>query len=283
MFRILTLVFSLVFTQQSQAQSSNPNNPRSKSFDDYYTISETASKTTPNLQPFEALRDFVANNETFTSLKVQVLNLLNFEHHKETFGRTAEAYQRLKHFGTWLRDSQRCMNTRAYVLIRDSQEEVSYSAGGAGCSVATGVWHDPYTNNIYTKASDIQIDHVVALKNAYVSGASKWSNQHRCLYANFLGNDFHLMSVDGPENMKKSAKGPEKYMPPNSAFQCEYLQAWVRIKLIWELGLNPNEAETVQRLAKDNNCEGKGFIYSAVELQKQRAYIQNNLSICANK
>ncbi len=280
MFRILTLVLSGAFFFLNFAEASTLQNQQ---FNEYYTVSERVAKIAVSMQPTDVLRDFFANEENFTTLKTQILNLLNFEHHKDTFGTSAEPYQRIKHFGTWLRNEQTCLNTRADVLARDSQEEVTYSNGGRGCTVSTGVWDDPYTGDQYTQAADIQIDHVVPLKNAFVSGASKWSYQHRCLYANFLGNNYHLMSVDGNENMKKSDKGPENYMPPNPSYQCAYVQRWISIKLIWGLGLNPNETEAIQQIVKDNNCKAKDFQFSMADLQNQRTYIQDNLSICIQR
>ena len=138
-------------------------------------------------------------------------------------------YNRRTMFGSWVNkpDDGSCLNTRALVLIRDSEKNVSFEDDK--CTVREGHWHDDYTNKIYTKKEDIQIDHVVALKNAYMSGAYRWGFRARCLYANYLGNSYHLKSVNSIENMRKGDKAPDRYMPPNSNHACHYIKNWLSI------------------------------------------------------
>ena len=73
---------------------------------------------------------------------------------------------------------------------------------------------------------------VVVLKNSYENGAWRWDYQKRCLYANFMDNDFHLLAVLNKDNRKKGDKGPDKFMPSNPSFACEYLSIWLKIKLL---------------------------------------------------
>lgn len=210
------------------------------------------------------------------------INMLSFVKINKKFPMPAVPYNRDNHFGGWLRDEGEgsCLNVRAKVLIRDSEKPVTFSP--SGCTVATGEWNDPYTARLHTKASDIQIDHVVALKNTYMTGAHEWDFPKRCLYANFMGNKFHLMSVNGPENMKKSDHSPAGYVPPNKRFTCEFLKRWLNIKLIWDLRITPQEGDTIQRLAKDNKCNTNMFKVSAQELAEQHRYMEDNADLCAN-
>ncbi|HPI41593.1 MAG TPA: HNH endonuclease family protein, partial [Pseudobdellovibrionaceae bacterium] len=150
-------------------------------------------------------------------------------------------------------------------------------------SVARGRWLDPYTGREFYESRDIQIDHFVPLKNSYISGAWKWDYQKRCLYANFLGNPYHLVAVSGRENMVKSDKAPDRYMPPNSRYNCRYLQQWLKLKMIWDLGLTPPEVSKIRQLVEENNCSSEDLVISSEELLKQRNVIEQNLDLCRPK
>jgi hypothetical protein len=208
------------------------------------------------------------------------VNLLDFKRHDEQLPEPTEKYNRAKHFGTWIR-LQGCYDTRAVVLMRDSKVPVTFGPNSQ-CRVNTGSWFDPYTGKTFSKASDVQIDHVVALKNAYISGAWDWESKTRCLYANFMGNDFHLIPVYGPENLKKGDKTPENYMPPKKTYSCQYLKTWLEIKLIWELALTPSETKAIQRIAKQSNCSSAKMRTTMEELMKSRQAIEDNADLCEN-
>ena len=119
------------------------------------------------------------------------INLLSFKRLNIAIPKPGEPYDREKHFGAWVsqKNDQTCLDTRGKVLKRDSLSKVGM---GGGCNVRTGEWMDPYTNRLIKEAREIQIDHLVALSNAYKTGAYEWDQSKRCLYANFLGNKFHL-------------------------------------------------------------------------------------------
>ena len=256
-------------------------NPR---FDDYYTVKEGEAQPASShsfSDPVTVAHDLFSDSEEFFSeLRTRLYSLLQFDHHNESYGDVTEPYNRAKHFGGWLNDrrDEVCYNTRAKVLIRDSESSVGFSSNG--CSVVTGKWQDPYGDRSYARAGDIQIDHFVPLKNAYISGAYKWSQTKRCLYGNFLGNDFHLLAVYGKENASKSDKTPEGYMPPNTAYRCQYLVQWLKVKMIWSLGLTPPEKERVLDLVQENRCDVNQFVYSASELADQRQFMLDNLAMC---
>lgn len=210
------------------------------------------------------------------------INMLSFVKIDKQFPMPAVPYKRDEHFGGWLRDEGEgsCLNVRAKVLVRDSLKAVTYSP--SGCSVESGEWDDPYTGRLHTKARDIQIDHVVALKNAYMTGAHEWDFPKRCLYANYMGNKFHLLPVNGPANLRKSDHTPAGYVPPNKAHTCEFIKNWLNIKLIWDLRITPEEGEAIQRIARDNKCNSNMFKVSAQELAEQHRYMEENADLCAN-
>ena len=209
----------------------------------------------------------------------QTVNLLDLERVNEKFPSPAVPYNRDTHFGGWLVESSSgCLNTRAKVLVRDSLSNVTYSA--SGCTVATGEWDDPYTARMHTQARDIQIDHLVALKNAYMTGAHEWNFEKRCLYANYMGNKFHLLSVNGPENMKKSDHSPEGYVPPNRRFTCQFIKSWLNVKAIWNLRITPREGDAIQKIVRDNKCDPNMFKVPAEHFEEQERYIAENANLC---
>lgn len=190
-----------------------------------------------------------------------------------------ERYNRKGHFGTWLRDhGDSCLNTRAKILIRDSRVPVTFNR--TGCTVATGEWHDPYADGVHTQASEIQIDHMVPLKNAYISGAWRWDAKVRCAYANFMANTFHLIAVNGHENMSKSDSTPADWIPPNRAYRCTYLRNWLAVKLIWHLIMNPRETAAIQRAFRDAGCDSRTFNITASEIASYRQTARESLENC---
>lgn len=279
MGKLLLIVAVLACGVNSFAESDvSANNPR---FDEYYTVSEHSAEylhSSP-LDPLKIAEEFLNQAAQMSQeLRAQVVSLLNFDHHDDAYGNVGEAYNRQKHFGGWLRDphDNTCLNTRGKVLVRDSKVQVEIK----NCTVSHGEWDEPYAGQVVTDAKEIQIDHFVPLKNAYVSGAWKWDFPKRCLYANFLGNNFHLISADGHENMSKSDNTPERYMPPNQAYRCQYLQQWLKVKLIWDLGLTPPEKQAVESLIQQNHCDVSQFVYSESDLQAQRRFMADNANLC---
>ena len=107
-------------------------------------------------------------------------------------------------------------DVRDAALIRDG-EGVEIDDG---CSIIAGMWLDPYTGQTLTDSSEVDIDHVVPLANAWRSGASSagWSTADREAYAN---DPKVLLSADDAANQTKGDKGPEAWKPPNRDYWCE--------------------------------------------------------------
>jgi len=270
---MLAFVVSLVL---SSSQAAEPS---------YYTVHDgtqpslqSANQET-SLQPLEAFSYLAAT----AAQAAADMDLMSWDHHQTPLVDPPDPYDRKSQYGTWVRDprDQTCYNTRAKVLIRSSSVPVTFS-GGRGCTVKTGQWHDPYSDRQYSDAADLQIDHVVPLKNSYISGGWKWDQQKKCLYANFLSNDFHLLAVDGGENMRKSDRTPEQFMPSNRAYACEYLSIWLKIKLIWNLAMTPSEANAISQLAQQNHCDSSILSIASKELRQQRQEIVDNMVLCAH-
>ncbi len=115
------------------------------------------------------------------------------------------------------------------------------------CSITAGTWLDPYTGKTLTNSSEVDIDHVVPLANAWRSGASSaaWSTADREEYAN---DPEVLLSADDAANQIKGDKGPEAWKPPNRDYWCEYAKRWIWIKSDWDLSINPDEKTALNEM-----------------------------------
>ena len=156
-------------------------------------------------------------------------------------------------YGSGWRDADRdCQNTRAEVLIRDDDDGNVTFATSRNCRVTRGTWLDPFTGDTYTIAGDLDIDHMVPLKNAHESGGWSWSSARKRDYANNMNNDFHLLSVDDSQNQSKGERGPDEYLPPDNTFHCEYVQIWLDIKFEWGLRIPDAEMTAIDGVL--NQC-----------------------------
>ena len=150
------------------------------------------------------------------------------------------SYDRELYFGSWTDEDGDCQNTRAEVLIQESLSVLGFRSS-SNCVVDNGEWLDPYTNNLYYFASELDVDHVVPLYNAWQSGAYLWNDFKREEFANDMIFDDHLIAVDKYQNRQKGAKDPSEWMPANSDFHCEYVAIWIEIKYLWELTITSSE------------------------------------------
>ncbi|WP_413584290.1 DUF1524 domain-containing protein [Bdellovibrio sp. HCB274] len=242
---------------------------------------EQVTVRTPKSVASEMLSPGVLLEAFASKVKVLVVNLLRWNQYNYDMPVPAEKYMRKLHFGRWINDpaDETCMNTRAKVLVRDSKSEVTYR-NGKFCVVEDGKWDDPYTNTELTSSRQIQIDHMVPLKNAYMSGAFNWDYKLRCLYANYMGLREHLVSAESHENMSKGDRGPEGYLPPFEPGRCQYIRNWLAIKMIWRLTVNPEEAQAIADNITKYKCRPSDFVFTKEELANQRDIITQNLNFC---
>ena len=142
---------------------------------------------------------------------------------------TGRSYSTLYHrdaWGGWIDEDGDCQNTRAEILIRDSQTDVSLD----GCRVVSGLWNLPYWGGTATQASQMDIDHIIPLKWAHGHGGGRWSDAKKRTFANDPDN---LLATFYSANRSKGAKGPGQWIPAIN--KCSYAQRWER--LIGKYGL----------------------------------------------
>lgn len=144
----------------------------------------------------------------------------------------AQDYDR-DEWGGWQDYDRDCLNTRHELLQAQSLVEVTYTSD-SGCYVATGAWQGPFTGQVYTQASQVEVDHVIALRYAHEHGGAGWSALLKKVFANDPEN---LLIVDGGENSSKGWQGPSGYMPPNEGYHCEYARRWLHLVRKYELDI----------------------------------------------
>ncbi len=147
-------------------------------------------------------------------------------------------------FVHWSDADQDGCSTRAEVLIAESRTTARL---GANCAVS-GSWRSAYDGVITAAPSKLDIDHVVALKEAWDSGAWDWTPARRKAYANDLGDWRSLRAVSAESNRSKSDKDPAQWLPPLASFRCIYLREWVVVKLRWNLSVDTAERAALKRL-----------------------------------
>lgn len=157
-----------------------------------------------------------------------------------------EPYNR-KAFRHWIDQDKDCRNTRAEVLMARSKVPVTFRVRKSGkkCTVDRGQWDDFYYDEVLTKASKIDIDHVVPLKHAWETGAENWSAKRRKEFANDPEN---LVITNLKYNRSKGAQTPLTWMPINRYYACRYMIKWMAIKKKYDLHVSKKEEEHLELL-----------------------------------
>ena len=148
---------------------------------------------------------------------------------------------------TWEDVDHNGCDTRNDILRRDL---TSRSMSGS-CTVLAGTLHDPYTANTIAfrrgvgTSTKVQIDHVVALGDAWQTGAQQLSAATRLAFAN---DPLELLAVDGPANQRKGDADAATWLPPNKAFRCQYVARQVAVKLRYHLWATAAERAAMARV-----------------------------------
>jgi hypothetical protein len=146
-------------------------------------------------------------------------------------------------FEHWVDADEDCQDTREEVLVAEAEVPLD------GCTVTTGEWFSPYDHETWTQASDVDIDHMVPLKEAWDSGAREWDDDRRELYANDLGDPRSLVAVTDNVNQSKGERDVGEWLPEFGV--CVYVRQWVVVKLRWRLTVDPAERAALVDLAGD--------------------------------
>ncbi|MCP9000666.1 HNH endonuclease family protein [Pseudarthrobacter sp. RMG13] len=163
-------------------------------------------------------------------------------------GRAPKTGYTREEFGpAWTDFDRNGCDTRNDILARDLDGE-TFKPGTQNCVVATGTLADKYTGTTInfvrgnTTSSTVQIDHVVALSDAWQKGAQQLSAEQRRQLAN---DPLNLMAADGPTNSAKGDKDAATWLPPNKAFRCEYVARQTAVKANYSLWITQAERDAI--------------------------------------
>jgi hypothetical protein len=164
-------------------------------------------------------------------------------------------YDREGKFGSaWIDVDGNGCDTRNDILARDLTQIVF----GDDCRVLSGVIDDPYTGAQipFVRGEDtsalVQIDHVVALSNAWQTGAQQISEEARVAFAN---DPLNLLAVDGASNSQKGDGDTATWLPANTGFRCEYVARQVSVKATYGLWVTTAERDAMLRVL--TGCPGQ--------------------------
>lgn len=149
-------------------------------------------------------------------------------------------------FGSGWEDRLGC-SVRDIILNRDLTDV----AMGPDCKVESGRLIDPYSGDVIEfrrgsqSSADVQIDHVVALSDAWQKGAQEFSQARRVEFANDPQN---LLAVSGPVNQQKSGSDAATWLPPQRSFRCQYVSRQIMVKSKYGLWVTRAEKQAMKRV-----------------------------------
>ncbi|MEP9395106.1 MULTISPECIES: HNH endonuclease family protein [Gordonia] len=149
-------------------------------------------------------------------------------------------------------DGHNGCDTRNDILRRDL-DDVVLKPGTNGCVVASGTLHDPYTGTSVpfirgtTTSSEVQIDHVVALADAWQKGAQQLTPERR---ADFANDPRNLQATIGRVNQQKSAGDAATWLPPDTAYRCTYAARQIEVKAAYDLWVTAAERDALERILR---------------------------------
>jgi hypothetical protein len=167
---------------------------------------------------------------------------------REPAPRVAADYDRDAFGRAWYDVDDNGCDTRNDILARDL-EELAYADAWSGCVVRTGTLDDPYTGTtiefvrgVETSAA-VQIDHVVALGDAWSKGAAVWDPETRRGFAN---DPLNLIATDGSTNAAKGSGDAAEWLPPAAAYRCPYVARQIAVKVSYELAVSRDELDAMR-------------------------------------
>ena len=190
-------------------------------------------------------------------------------------------YSRDQFGAAWSDVDHNGCDTRNDILKRD-MTNVTFKDNTYDCVVLTGTLSDPYTGKTiaFERGQDtskaVQIDHVVALSNAWQTGAQNLSADQRLQLAN---DPYNLLAVDGPANQEKSDSDAASWLPSNTAFDCEYVARQIGVKhkyALWVTAGEKSAMQTVLATCPSQSVPTDGGVSDGAKAATQQLAAQNS-------
>lgn len=160
-----------------------------------------------------------------------------------------DGYERELFGGDWIDEDGDGCDTREEVLIEESVSQAQVDP--YGCKVIAGDWVSLFDGDETSDPTDLDIDHVVALSEAWRSGADDWTEEQRLAFANDLDNPMALIAVSASSNRSKGDRDPTVWQPTKREAWCEFGTAWVSVKVEWELTADQAEVDALRDMLAD--------------------------------
>lgn len=218
-------------TVETTGEPLDPENP--------YVLAAGVTAAAPNAQP------------AYASKAIDLLATLPIKGRAPKTG-----YDRAQFGQAWADVDRNGCDTRNDILKRDLTG-ITYT-NSVPCKVQTGTLADPYTGKTISfvrgsaTSSAVQIDHVVALSDAWQKGAQQLTIEQRTAFAN---DPLNLQATDGPINQQKGDGDAATWLPPNKAFRCEYVARQISVKATYGLWVTQAEHDAMARILGD--CAGQ--------------------------
>lgn len=229
--RVVAVIFSMVLF----CFAILTNTPRSEKVQE--NVASTKSDTSlVSLDSSNVEGEVLASTDS--KLAINVLEELTIKGRAPKTG-----YSRDEFGGGWL--TKNGCDTRNIILNRD----LSNVKSDEQCHVLSGTLNDPYTGKTINfvrgtdTSSDVQIDHVVALGDAWQKGAQLLTKEKRTELAN---DPLELLAVDGNSNLDKSDGDAATWLPPNKAFRCQYVARQIAVKQKYQLWVTQSEYDAIR-------------------------------------
>ena len=185
------------------------------------------------------------NSQAATNDALTALNKL------EVKGRAPKTGYTRSQFPHWSDPDRNGCDARNDILKRDLTD-ITYKEGTRDCKVIAGQLLDPFSGKVIifspTKVV-IDIDHVVALSNAWQTGAAYFDKSVRMQIAN---DPLNLLAVDSKLNRQKGDGDAATWLPPNKSFRCEYVARQVAVKAKYKLWVTEPEKVAITKIL--SNC-----------------------------
>ncbi|AHH95406.1 HNH endonuclease family protein [Kutzneria viridogrisea] len=152
---------------------------------------------------------------------------------------------RFKH---WITQGGGC-DTREVVIERDGKDVKK----DAACKATSGHWTSPYDGKEVSKATELDIDHMVPLAAAWRTGADEWTDERRQQFANDLTAP-QLFAVSAASNRGKGDQDPSQWKPPAKTYWCTYATNWVIVKHTYQLFVTQAEHDALVDML--SSCPG---------------------------
>ena len=184
-------------------------------------------------------------------------------------------------FKHWIDDDRDGCDTRKEVLI---EEAIVKPKIGKKCVLSGGTWLSSFDNKtIKGSGSTLDVDHMVPLAEAWRSGAWQWTNAERQLFANDMMDSRVLISVTASSNRSKGDRDLANWLPKASKeVVCDYVFAWIAVKLRYYLSIDPNEAAVIERIAFEPSCNARNASKTSKPLMAFEKYHVNYVSPTAS-